>query len=57
VHTRTLAHSLVSHPLLVQDGYIPLPTRPGLGLELDEAALTRHPGNPKDIWFPTKGVY
>jgi len=57
VHTRTLAHSLVSHPLRVQDGYIPLPTRPGLGLELDEAALTRHPGNPKDIWFPTKVVY
>ena len=27
----------------VQDGAIGLPTRPGLGIELDEAALARHP--------------
>jgi L-alanine-DL-glutamate epimerase-like enolase superfamily enzyme len=47
----------VKEPLRVQDGYIPLPTKPGLGIELDEAALVRHPGNPKDIWFPKKVVY
>jgi galactonate dehydratase len=27
----------------VKDSYIALPTRPGLGIELDEAALARHP--------------
>jgi len=57
VHTRTLGNGLVKEPLLVQDGYIPLPTKPGLGIELDEDALVRHPGNPKDIWFPKKVVY
>jgi galactonate dehydratase len=57
VHTRTLADELVKTPLRMQDGYIPLPTKPGLGIELDEAALVRHPGNPKDIWFPKKVVY
>jgi L-alanine-DL-glutamate epimerase-like enolase superfamily enzyme len=57
VHTRTLAHELVDQPLIIQDGYIPLPTQPGLGLELNEAALARYPGNPKDIWFPPKVVY
>lgn len=29
--------------LLPRDGYIELPTRPGLGIDLDEAALTRKP--------------
>jgi len=27
----------------VEDGYIPLPKRPGLGIELDEQAMRRHP--------------
>lgn len=57
VHTRTLAAQLVKAPLQLQDGYIVLPTAPGLGIELDEAELERHPGNPKDIWFPKKVVY
>jgi galactonate dehydratase len=25
------------------DGYYPLPTKPGLGIEVDERALARHP--------------
>ena len=57
VHTRTLAEQIVKEPLLVQNGFISLPTRPGLGVELDEAALEQHPGNPKDIWFPKRLVY
>jgi galactonate dehydratase len=30
-------------PLQVENGFIPLPTAPGLGLELDEAAMARYP--------------
>ena len=41
----------------MEDAYSPLPTTPGLGIELDEAALAQHPGNPHDIWFPPKVVY
>src|SRR5207237_5562426 len=34
----------IAHPAFeVQDGYIKLPTAPGLGIELDEDALARHP--------------
>lgn len=31
------------NPITVENGYIPLRTAPGLGLELDEAALARYP--------------
>ena len=31
------------NPIEVKDGYVQLPTGPGLGLELDEAALSRYP--------------
>jgi galactonate dehydratase len=34
---------LASPAFEVKDSYITLPTRPGLGIELDEAALLRHP--------------
>ena len=40
------------HPFQVEDGYIQLPTTPGLGLELDEDALARYPYRevpPRDI--------
>ncbi len=57
VHTRTLSGNLVKEPLEIQNGYIPLPTKPGLGIELDEDVIARHPGDPKDIWFPKKLVY
>jgi galactonate dehydratase len=30
-------------PIEIKDGYVELPTRPGLGVELDEAALARQP--------------
>jgi galactonate dehydratase len=33
----------LSHPLPVVDGYFELPTRPGIGFELDEEVLTAHP--------------
>jgi galactonate dehydratase len=31
------------NPITVGDGYIPLPTAPGLGLDLDEAAIAQYP--------------
>lgn len=34
---------IVKQPLEVRDGYIPLPTRPGLGIELNEAAFGKYP--------------
>ena len=48
---------LVRDSLRVENGYVPLPTKPGLGVELDEEAAARHPGNPQDIWMPGKVVY
>jgi galactonate dehydratase len=57
VHTRTLDRELVKEGPQTQDGFIPLPTKPGLGIELNEEVLQRYPGEPKDIWFPPKVVY
>jgi len=37
---------LVREPLKVVDGYIPVPDRPGLGIELNEEAFERHPYRP-----------
>ncbi len=34
---------LVQEPLVVRDGYIELPTKPGLGIELNEEALKHYP--------------
>jgi galactonate dehydratase len=34
---------LLKEPLMVKDGYIPLPTKPGLGVELNEEAIRKYP--------------
>ena len=34
----------LSHPLPVKDGFFTLPERPGLGFDLNEAELLKHPG-------------
>ena len=34
---------LIKHGLTVEDGYIPVPTAPGLGIEVDEALARAHP--------------
>ena len=34
---------LVKEPLMVKEGYIPLPTKPGLGIELNEEAFKHYP--------------
>ena len=35
----SLGEGYIKEPFEVENGYIPLPTKPGLGIELDEAAL------------------
>ncbi len=34
----------LSHPLPIENGYFVLPERPGLGFDVDEEILLRHPG-------------
>jgi galactonate dehydratase len=38
-----MGQKICRNPLAPVKGYIPLPTAPGLGLEIDEAALGRYP--------------
>lgn len=54
-----LGEGYLTEPFVVQDGYIPLPTRPGLGIELDDLAVAakigpawRHPG----LFHPDDGA-
>ena len=35
----TLGGGYLKEPFVIEAGYIPLPTRPGLGIEIDEEAL------------------
>ncbi len=37
---------LLKEPLMVKDGYIPAPSRPGLGIELNEEAFRHYPPKP-----------
>lgn len=37
---------LLKEPLMVKDGYIPVPNKPGLGIELNEEALRHYPPKP-----------
>jgi len=37
---------LLKEPLMVKDGYIPTPTKPGLGIELNEEAFRHYPPKP-----------
>jgi galactonate dehydratase len=43
VNFETTGRDVVAEPFRVEDGYIRLPTKPGLGVELREDALARHP--------------
>lgn len=55
----SLGEGYLQEPFVVEDGYIALPTKPGLGIELDEAAVAaklgparRHPG----LYHPDDGA-
>lgn len=43
VNFEAMGDEIAMEPFKVKDSYIPLPDRPGLGIELDETALARHP--------------
>ena len=51
-HARTKAR-FVDDPWRPKDGYMPLPTRPGLGMELDVDAISKSPPMAWDRGFPT----
>ncbi len=52
VNLEDFGREIAVEPFEVEDGYIPLPDRPGLGIELDEEALARFPYEP----FPARAV-
>jgi galactonate dehydratase len=43
VNFEAMGNQITRTPFQVENSYITLPTTPGLGLELDEAELARHP--------------
>jgi galactonate dehydratase len=43
VNFEQVGREIAQNPFKVENSYIALPTAPGLGLELDEAALARYP--------------
>ncbi|HUX86722.1 MAG TPA: enolase C-terminal domain-like protein, partial [Chloroflexota bacterium] len=45
---------LVDEPMRLKDGYLELPTRPGLGIELNEDALPKYPYRTWHRAFPTR---
>ena len=50
VNPEEFGNDIAVNPFKVEDGYIQIPTGPGLGIELDEDALARHPYQP----FPAR---
>lgn len=55
-HARAWQWELLDHPLEIREGYVELPTAPGLGIELNEAGLKKHAGTPRDLNFWTRVV-
>ncbi len=45
---------LVDEPMQLRDGYLELPTRPGLGIDLNEDAFPRYPFRTWHRGFPTR---
>lgn len=50
-HGRAWQWELLDTPLDIVDGYLQLPTTPGLGVSLNEQALRAHAGQPRDLNF------
>jgi len=42
----------VQEPMVLKDGYLELPTAPGLGIELNEETLRKAPAGPWHRPFP-----
>jgi galactonate dehydratase len=54
-----LGEGYLKQPFVVQDGYLPLPTGPGLGIELDEAGVASQIGEPRrhmGLYHPDDGA-
>jgi len=45
---------LIDEPMVLRDGYLELPTRPGFGIELNEEAFPRYPFRTWHRGFPTR---
>jgi galactonate dehydratase len=52
VNFEARGREITESPIEVRDGYVTVPTRPGLGVDLDEAALRRFPGR----HFPARPI-
>ncbi len=52
VHSQPWRDEVQVEPLVVKDGTLQLPTRPGLGVELDEDYLAKHPFNQRPASSP-----
>ena len=52
VNLEPFGEAVTVSPFEVSNGYVPLPTEPGLGIELDESALAGYPYEP----FPAKNL-
>ncbi len=50
VNLESFGEEIAIEPFKVEDGYIQIPTGPGLGIDLNEDALARHPYEP----FPAR---
>jgi galactonate dehydratase len=50
VNLESFSQSIATQPFVVDNGYIQLPEAPGLGIELNEEALAKHPYQP----FPAR---
>jgi galactonate dehydratase len=53
VHHDPLREEMLVEPLRVENGFVKLPTAPGLGLRFDESLARRFPFDPKDTPHPT----
>lgn len=53
VHDDVLRQDMLVEPLDVVEGYVRLPTAPGLGLRFDESLAERYPYNPVDSPHPS----
>lgn len=48
---------LIKQPVKLENGYLPLPKGPGLGVELNHAGMSKHPAKQRDypLWFREDG--
>jgi galactonate dehydratase len=54
-----LGEGYLAAPFVMQDGYLPLPTAPGLGIELDDEAVAAQIGEPRryqGLYDPADGA-